>query len=65
MMSDCVKLNSREMAEFAADGLLRFDGIIPNEINQQFLADAGSIDTSNGEKGSNRTVKNLGNLMGQ
>ena len=29
-MSDCVKLNSRQMAEFAADGLLRFDGIVPN-----------------------------------
>ena len=39
-MSDCVKLNSREMAEFAAEGLLRFDGIVPDVINQQFLAEA-------------------------
>ena len=63
MMSDCVKLNSREMAEFAAEGLLRFDGIVPDVINQQFLAEAGSVDTPNGEKGSNRTIKSLGNLM--
>jgi len=63
MMSNCVKLNSREMAEFAAEGLLRFDGIVPDVINQQFLAEAGSVDTPNGEKGSNRTIKSLGNLM--
>ena len=62
-MNDCVKLNSREMAEFAANGLLRLDGIVPNEINRRFLADAGHIDTPYGEKGSNRTVKSQGNLM--
>tara|TARA_B100000929_G_scaffold97245_1_gene76244 strand:- start:105 stop:1061 length:957 start_codon:yes stop_codon:yes gene_type:complete len=63
MMNDCVKLNSREMAAFAADGLLRFDGVVPDLINQQFLAEAGRVDNPNGEDGSNRSSTNLANFM--
>jgi hypothetical protein len=36
-------LNSIQMATFAARGFLRFDGIVPDEINQQFLADIGHV----------------------
>jgi hypothetical protein len=34
-------LSSVDMATFAARGFLRFDAIVPEEINQQFLADIG------------------------
>ena len=36
-----IKLTSRQMAEFAARGFLRFDGVVPDAINRQFLADIG------------------------
>lgn len=36
-------LNSRQMATFAARGFLRFDGVVPEEINQQFLAAVGDV----------------------
>lgn len=34
-------LNSKQMAAFAARGFLRFDGVVPEEINQQFLVELG------------------------
>ncbi len=34
-----IKLTTSQMAEFAARGFLRFDGIVPDAINQQFLGD--------------------------
>ena len=36
-------LNSRQMATFSARGFLRFDGVVPEEINQQFLAELGDV----------------------
>ena len=36
-------LNSKQMATFAARGFLRFDGVVPEEINQQFLAELGDV----------------------
>ncbi len=36
-------LSSEQMASFAARGFLRFDGIVPDEINQQFLSDVGHV----------------------
>ncbi len=36
-----ITLTTEQMATFAARGFLRFDGIIPEEINQQFLDDIG------------------------
>jgi len=39
-------LNSSQMAEFAARGFLRMDAVVPEEINQQFLADIGHVDES-------------------
>ncbi len=37
-------LNSLDMARFVARGFLRFDGVVPAEINDQFLAEAGEAD---------------------
>lgn len=39
-------LNSRQMACFAAQGYLRFDALVPDEINRQFIAEAGQLDDS-------------------
>src|SRR5436190_158401 len=33
-----------DMARFVARGFLRFDGVVPPEINEQFLAEAGEAD---------------------
>ena len=44
--TDPILLNSRQMAQFAARGFLRFDGIVPEQINQQFLDDIGHVDES-------------------
>lgn len=38
-MSDVIKLTSIQMAEFAARGVLRFDGVVPDAINQQVVAE--------------------------
>jgi hypothetical protein len=35
------RLNEQQMATFAARGFLRFDAAVPDEINAQFLAEAG------------------------
>jgi hypothetical protein len=34
-------LSSLDMARFVARGFLRFDSVVPAEINEQFLAEAG------------------------
>ncbi len=39
-------LNSHQMASFAARGFLRMDAVVPDDINQQFLADIGHVDES-------------------
>ncbi|MDA0978990.1 MAG: phytanoyl-CoA dioxygenase family protein [Proteobacteria bacterium] len=36
-------LSSTDMAHFAARGFLRFDGIVPADINQQFLDEVGDV----------------------
>ncbi len=35
------RLNTLQMAHFAARGFLRFDAVVPDEINRQFLDDIG------------------------
>ena len=39
------RLDSRQMASFAARGFLRFDGRVPGEVNEQFLDEAGRLAT--------------------
>lgn len=38
-MSEPIRLTSVQMAEFAARGVLRFDGIVPDAINSQVVAE--------------------------
>ena len=38
-----MKLNSLQIASFVARGFLRFDAVVPAEINQQFLDEAGEV----------------------
>lgn len=38
-MSDAIRLTTAQMAEFAARGVLRFDGVVPEAINEQFCAE--------------------------
>ena len=42
-MSDLPLLDASQMATFAARGFLRFDGVVPQEINDQFLAEMGAV----------------------
>lgn len=42
-MSDLPLLGAHDMARFAARGFLRMDGVVPPEINAQFLAEMGDI----------------------
>nr|QQZ51011.1 hypothetical protein JKL49_07365 [Phenylobacterium glaciei] len=41
MSEQPVLLDSLAMARFTARGFLRFDGVVPEEINSQFLAEVG------------------------
>lgn len=42
-MSDLPLLHAHDMARFAARGFLRMDGVVPDAINAQFLAEVGDI----------------------
>ncbi len=42
-MNEPTLLNSLQMAEFASRGFLRLDGVVPADINQQFLDDIGHV----------------------
>ena len=42
-MNESPLLTSAQMATFVARGFLRFDGVVPDAINQQFMAEAGDI----------------------
>lgn len=54
------RLDSLQMAHFAARGFLRFDAVVPDDINAQFLADAGQAR----EEGSYaRVMQLLGEMM--
>jgi len=40
-MSNLIRLNTTQMAQFAARGFVRFDAVVPEALNQQFLEDVG------------------------
>ena len=42
-MRDLPLLSAEQMASFVARGFLRFDGVVPDEINQQFMDAIGEI----------------------
>lgn len=43
-MSEAQRLTTRQMALFAARGFLRFDGLVPGELNNAFLDEIGHTD---------------------
>ncbi|MEM1434856.1 MAG: phytanoyl-CoA dioxygenase family protein [Pseudomonadota bacterium] len=45
-MGELIKLSTVQMAEFAARGVLRFDGVVPDRINQQVCAELDQCLTS-------------------
>ena len=49
-MAEAVLLDSRQMASFVSRGFLRFDAVVPDEINRQFLDEAGRAPEATGEK---------------
>jgi hypothetical protein len=44
-MSNHKRLTTQQMARFAAKGYLRFDGVVPEALNQAFLDEIGHSDT--------------------
>ena len=38
-----IKLTTNQMAQFTARGFLRFDAVVPEDINRQFLDDIGKV----------------------
>jgi hypothetical protein len=40
-MVECVLLTSQQVASFVARGFLRFDGVVPAALNEQFLDEVG------------------------
>ncbi len=63
-MSQSVSLlNTRQMARFAARGYLRFDGIVPDDINEQFIAEAGHVEPPSAGRGRRATMQKYAALM--
>ena len=50
-------LTTSQMAEFAAKGCLRFDGLIDNDLNQEFL-DLFAEDIGSDDRYVNRAIPN-------
>lgn len=49
-MPDPQLLNSHDMARFTARGFLQFDGLVPDEINRQFIDEMGRPPEASGEQ---------------
>src|SRR5512139_3825088 len=60
-MSELDRLDSRQMASFVARGFLRFDAVVPDAINQQFLDEVGRPPSARGEK----LMKAYGRLLAE
>jgi hypothetical protein len=62
LADDAVLLGSREMAEFVAKGFLRFDAVVPDEINRACLEELRSKATA--AKTGGRAPLDAGNEVG-
>ena len=40
------RLTTREMADFVVNGFLRFDGLVPQDINERVIAELGALYTT-------------------
>jgi len=49
-MTEPVLLDSSQMASFVARGFLRFDGLVPDDINAQFIDEVGRPPAASGDK---------------
>jgi len=49
-MTEAALVTSAQMATFVARGFLRFDAVVPDAINAQFLDEAGRVPDAKGEK---------------
>ncbi len=58
MSTSPVKLTDTQMATFAARGFLRFDAVVPDAINQRFLADIG-----HGSESTHSMLAHYGEIM--
>ena len=61
-MNDLPLLSAEAMASFAARGFLRFDAVVPEDLNRQFLDEMGDI--GNGNEGDRCTIKGTATLRG-
>jgi hypothetical protein len=50
MVDRAALLTSHQMASFVAKGYLRFDGLVPDDINRQFIEDAGELADERGPR---------------
>lgn len=57
-MTDLPLLSSAQMATFVARGFLRFDGVVPQDINDQFMTEAGEMAQPGDGRGPLRTFFN-------
>ena len=55
-------LNSRQMASFVARGFLRFDAIVPENVNRQFLEEVGSVPKDGSPESFHAHVMASGNI---
>ena len=55
-----MKLNSLQMAQFVARGFLRFDAVVPDDINAQFMQEAGAVREDGNYK---RVMQLLGEMI--
>jgi len=60
-MAEPVLLDSKQMASFVARGFLRFDGIVPDDINRQFIDEVGRPPEATGE----RLMRAYGRLLAE
>lgn len=58
-MNDLPLLGALDMARFVARGFLRFDAVVPDEINAQFLEEAGAASYPEPGQGMLRTYMEL------
>ena len=56
-MKKLILLNSIQMAEFAAKGCLRFDGLIDDALNREFL-DLFPVEIGSNDKHVNKLIPN-------
>jgi hypothetical protein len=63
-MPEPILLNTPDMARFAARGFLRFDALVPDDINTQFIDEVGRPPEAGGQLIGEKLMKAYARLMG-